>query len=80
MTGVAGEVLSILVCPTCTVSNRGGNEVKDTAWREKRGNKMPAQFQPLLNSDVRSVGEFALQESDCIVAGELMPSGHLTRY
>ena len=70
MTGLAGEVLSILVWRR--VSNRGRNTVRDSAWREKRDNKMPAQFQPLLNSDVQSVREFALPESDCIVTGELM--------
>ena len=41
-------------------------------WREKRDNKMPRQFQPLLNSDVQSVREFAFPESDCIATGEPM--------
>ena len=53
MTDQAGEVLSILVWHT--VSNRERNIVRDSAWREKRDNKMPAQFQPLLKSPVQSV-------------------------
>ena len=46
--------------------------VRDSAWRDKRDNKMPAQFQPLLKSRVQSVTVFCLPESDCIVTGELM--------
>ena len=44
----------------------GGNVTR------KRDNKMPAQFQPLLNSDVKSVREFALTELDSIVTGDFM--------
>ena len=70
MTDQAGEVLSILVWHT--VSNRERNIVRDSAWREKRDNKMPAQFQPLLKSRVQSVTVFCLPESDCIITGELL--------
>ena len=38
----------------------------------KTDNKMLAQFQPLLNSDVNSVREFALPELDSIVTGDFM--------
>ena len=38
----------------------------------KRDNGMPVQFQPLLNSDVTSVREFASPKLDCIVTGEPM--------
>ena len=48
------------------------NTVRDSAWQEKEDNKMPSQFQPLLNSRVQSVREFALPELDCIVIAELM--------
>jgi len=70
MSGQAGEVLFILVW--CKVSKREGNIVRDSAWQEKRDNKMPAQFQPLLRSRVQSVAVFGLPELDCIVSGELM--------
>ena len=70
MSSLAGEVLSILVWHT--VSNRERNIVRDSARREKRDNKMPAQFQPLLKSRVQSVTVFCLPESDCIITGELL--------
>ncbi len=43
MTALAGEVLSILVWRT--VSNRGNNTVRDSAWREK-GRKQDASAVP----------------------------------
>ena len=70
MSSLAGEVLSILVWHT--VSNRERNIVRDSAWQEKRDNKMPAQFHPLLKSPVQSVAVFCLPESDCIVSSEIM--------
>ena len=54
------------------VSNRGGNAVTDSAWGEKRDNRMPEQFQTPLNSDIKSVREFGPPELDCIVTGELI--------
>lgn len=70
MTGLAGEGLSVVVWRT--VSNRGRSTVRDYAGREKSENRMPAQFQPLLNSDVKSVSEFASPELDRTVTGEPM--------
>ena len=52
MTGLAGKVLSILVWRT--VSNRGSYTARDSTWREKRDNSIPAQFQTLLNSGICS--------------------------
>jgi len=69
-TSLAGEVLSILLWRA--VSNRGRSIVRESAWQEKRDNRMPVQFQPLLNSDVTSVREFASPKLDCIVTGEPM--------
>ena len=70
MSSLAGEVLSILVWRT--VSNRERNMVRDSSWQEERDNKMPVQFQPLLQTRVQVVTVFCLPESDCIVTGELL--------
>ena len=70
MTSLAEKVPSILVWHT--VSNRERNIVRDSAWREKRDNKIPAQFQPLLKSRVQSVAVFCLPGSDCVVTSEII--------